>query len=51
MNKVDLMKELLDRYEQLKTTEMSSGVRLVVQSYVKKLEFSLIKALKEEHRL
>lgn len=41
MNKVDLMKELIDRYEQLHNMDGCKAAKEVVELYIKKLELKL----------
>lgn len=41
MNKVDLMKELIDRYEQLHSMDSCKEAKEVVELYIKKLELKL----------
>lgn len=41
MNKVDLMKELINRYEQLHSMEGCKAAKEVVELYIKKLEMKL----------
>lgn len=41
MEKVEIMKELIDRYEQLKSMDGCKSARETVELYIKKLELKL----------
>ena len=47
MTKKDLMEELLDRYQQLQSINKNDSAKVVLELYIKELEFRLIKKLEE----
>ena len=44
----ELMRELLDRYEQYESMKMDNGAKKILGLYIKKLEARLIKALQDK---
>ena len=47
MTKVELMKELLDRYVQFENMNENNGARVVVEMYIQELEFRLKRLLEK----
>lgn len=45
--RIDLMKELIDRYEQLEAVKTTPSARTVLKLYIRKLELKLMKELKD----